>query len=133
MVTGVIIGHGRFAEAILASAAKIVGEQPDVEVVSNENFSCETLSARIAQLVQERKDEDTLVFLDLPGGSCTISCYTVLKDHRELNVISGVNLPMLLEFFMLRDKYTAGELVPILIKKGKENIIQLRCKDECRD
>ncbi len=130
MVRGIIIGHGTFAEAMVATAEKIVGEQPDIEVISNEGFSCETLSKQITQVLHERKEEDTVIFLDLPGGSCTISCYSVLKDHRDLNIISGVNLPMLLEFFILREKHTARELVPILIKKGKENIIQLRCKDE---
>ncbi len=130
MVRGIIIGHGTFAEAMLTTAEKIVGEQPDIEIVSNEGFSCETLCERITQVLHERKEADTLIFLDLPGGSCTISCYTILKDHQDLNVISGVNLPMLLEFFMLREKHTARELVPILIKKGKDNIIQLRCKNE---
>ena len=130
MVRGIIIGHGDFAKAIVSTAEKIVGEQPDIEVISNEGFSCETLSEQIVHVLQEKKEADTLIFLDLPGGSCTISCYTVLKDHRDLNMISGVNLPMMLEFFMLREKHTARELVPILIKKGKDNIIQLRCKNE---
>lgn len=129
MVRGIIIGHGTFAEALIATAEKIVGKQTDITVVSNEGFSCEKLSQHISQLLGE-KEIDTVVFLDLPGGSCTISCYTTMRDHRDLNVISGVNLPMLLEFFMLREKYTARELIPILIKKGKDNIIQLRCKNE---
>ena len=129
MVRGIVIGHGEFAEAMIVTAEKIVGKQADMTVISNEGLSCEKLSEHIAQLLGERTT-DTIVFLDLPGGSCTISCYTIMKDHQDLNVISGVNLPMLLEFFMLRNKYTARELMPILIKKGKDNIIQLRCKDE---
>ncbi len=129
MVRGIIIGHGEFAEVMIATAEKIVGKQADMTVISNEGLSCEKLSKHIAQLLGKRTT-DTIVFLDLPGGSCTISCYTIMKDHQDLNVISGVNLPMLLEFFMLRNKHTARELMPILIKKGKDNIIQLRCKDE---
>jgi hypothetical protein len=35
---------------------------------------------------------------------------------------------MLIEFFMLRDKHSVNELVPILIDKGKDNIFKLRCK-----
>jgi mannose/fructose-specific phosphotransferase system component IIA len=66
--------------------------------------------------------------VDLPGGSCTISCYNLLKNTETLNVICGVNLPILLEFFVLREQYSAKELVPILIKKGKENIFKLEQK-----
>jgi mannose/fructose-specific phosphotransferase system component IIA len=47
---------------------------------------------------------------------------------QTLNVICGVNLPILLEFFVLREKYSAKELVPILIKKGKDNIFKLEQK-----
>ncbi len=129
MVNAIIIGHGSFAQAMLETAEAIVGEQENVEVVSNKGFSCEQLGHEIERRCHNR-ERDTIVFLDLPGGSCTISCYNVLKEHPDMNVISGVNLPLLIEFFMLRNKYSAGELVPLLVKKGKDNIIHLRCKDE---
>jgi PTS system mannose-specific IIA component len=130
MVRAVIIGHGEFAKAMVDTAEQIVGRQPDVEIVSNKGFSGEKLSEKIAQIIGLQKVPDTLIFLDLPGGSCTISCYALLKNNSDLNIISGINLPMLIEFFMLREKHTARELVPILIKKGKDNIIQLRRKNE---
>jgi mannose/fructose/sorbose-specific phosphotransferase system IIA component len=129
MVNAIIIGHGDFAQAMLRTAEAIVGEQENVEVVSNRGFSCEQLSREIEQRCRNCERE-TIIFLDLPGGSCTISCYTLLKTHHDMNIISGVNLPLLIEFFMLRNKYSAGELMPLLVKKGKDNIIHLRCKDE---
>ena len=129
MIRGIIIGHGEFARAMLNTAEQIVGEQPYVSIVSNKGRSCESLSKKIAAVINEGKNSETIVFLDLPGGSCTISCYALLKDKSDLNIVSGVNLPMLIEFFMLRDKHTANELIPILIEKGKDNIIKLRCKN----
>lgn len=129
MISAVIIGHGEFAQAMLRTAEAIVGEQENVEVVSNKGFSCEALGGEIEKRCHDR-EQDTIIFLDLPGGSCTISCYNLLKTHHDMHIISGVNLPLLIEFFMLRDKYTAGELVPLLVRKGKDNIMQLRCKDE---
>ena len=129
MVNAIIIGHGDFARAMLKTAEAIVGEQQNVEVVSNKGFSCDQLGLEIERRCENR-EHNTIIFLDLPGGSCTISCYTLLKDHHNMNIISGVNLPLLIEFFMLRNKYSAGELVPLLVKKGKDNIIHLRCRDE---
>jgi mannose/fructose-specific phosphotransferase system component IIA len=128
MVRGIIIGHGTFAEAMLRTAERIVGEQPLIDVVSNTGLSGTVLSERINKVIQRDPDHDTVVFVDLPGGSCTISCYNLLKNMQTLNVICGVNLPILLEFFVLREKYSAKELVPILIKKGKDNIFKLEQK-----
>jgi mannose/fructose-specific phosphotransferase system component IIA len=125
MVKGIIVGHGVFAEAILKSAEQIVGKQQQINVVSNKGLSADMLIEKIKKAIGPDKGRDTMVFVDLPGGSCTISCYNLLKNMDDLNIICGVNLPILLEFFMLREKYSAHELVPILIKKGKENIYKL--------
>ena len=45
-----------------------------------------------------------------------------------MNIICGINLPILIEFFMLREKYSATELADILVKKGKDNIFRLEHK-----
>jgi len=129
MIRGIIIGHGNLAQALLEAAERIVGKQEAVEAMSNIGLSCDALIAKIAETVS-RTPGEKVVFLDLPGGSCTISCMNVLKNHRELNVICGVNLPILIEFFILREKYPARELIPILIKKGKDNILELSGKNE---
>jgi len=130
MVRAIVVGHGKFAEAMVSTAEQIVGKQNHVEIISNTGLSCDMLNKKIAEAVDKDREQDSLIFLDLPGGSCTISCYALLKENKELNIISGVNLPMLIEFFMLREKHSARELIPILIAKGKENIIQLRCRNE---
>jgi len=128
MIRGIVIGHGDFAQAILNTVERIVGKQPLVEVISNIGLSCELLGQKIKKILDQDRKNDAIIFVDLPGGSCTISCYNLLKNAKEINVICGINLPILVEFFMLRDKYSAQELVPILIKKGKENIFQLEKK-----
>lgn len=128
MTQAIIIGHGDFAKAILNTAEQIVGKQPKVDVISNVGFSQEVIIQKIRGILKQHKKDETIIFVDLPGGSCTISCYNLLKTDKDLNIICGINLPILLEFFMLRDKRTARELIPILIKKGKENIFQLKEK-----
>ncbi len=128
MVRGIIIGHGEFAQALLKTAEQIVGEQSQIDIVSNTGCSGALLSEKIKKAIKKNSNNQTIVFVDLPGGSCTISCYGLLKDMEDLNVICGINLPILLEFIMLREKYTAKELVPILIEKGKNNIFKLEQK-----
>jgi PTS system mannose-specific IIA component len=128
MVRGIIVGHGAFAEAILQTAEQIVGKQQLIDVVSNKGLSGTMLIEKIKKAIGPSKERETIVFVDLPGGSCTISCYNLLRNMNDLNVLCGVNLPILLEFFMLREKHSAQELVPILIKKGKENIYKLEQK-----
>lgn len=128
MIRGLIIGHSEFAKAMLGAAESIVGEQPDVDIISNVGLSCELLDREIDDFINRSKHDEIIIFVDLPGGSCTISCFHIFQKNKNLNIICGINLPMLIEFFMLREKYTASELVPILINKGRENIFQLKEK-----
>lgn len=128
MIRGIIVGHGTFAQNMLRTAEEIVGKQQLIEVVSNAGLSGARLREQIEKAVSADHQHETIVFVDLPGGSCTIGCYDLIEDMKDLNVICGVNLPILLEFFMLREKHAAHELVPILIKKGKDNIYKLEKK-----
>lgn len=128
MIRGIIIGHGDFAESMLKTAEQIVGKQRLVEVVSNAGLSCSLLNNKLKHVIGQKRKREAIVFVDLPGGSCTISCFNLLKDEKNLSIICGINLPILIEFFMLRDKYSAQELVPILVKKGKDNIFRLEYK-----
>ena len=128
IIKGIIVGHGNFSEVMLRTAEQIVGKQNYVEVVSNTGMSCALLNEKLDKVVEHSNKHETIVFVDLPGGSCTISCYNLLKNREDLNVICGINLPVLIEFFMLREKYPAEQLVPILVKKGKESIFKLEKK-----
>ncbi|MEO0094818.1 MAG: PTS mannose transporter subunit IIAB [candidate division WOR-3 bacterium] len=130
MLKGIIVGHGDFAQALLNTVEKILGKQENVKIISNENQSCESLSKILEESINLDKKEEVIIFVDLPGGSCAISCLNLLKTNKNLKILCGVNLPMLIEFFILREKYTADELVPILIKKAKDNITILGGKIE---
>ncbi len=128
MIRGIIIGHETFAEMMLRTAEGIVGKQKLVDVISNTGMSCGILNDKIERMLEQNNENETIVFVDLPGGSCAISCYGVLRSIPNLNIVCGINLPVLIEFFMLREKYPAQELVPILVKKGRESIFKMEQK-----
>ena len=128
MIRGIIIGHGDFGKAMLSTAERIVGKQQFVDVISNVGLSCELLTKKIEKILKSNKKHETIIFVDLPGGSCTISCFNLLKNEKKLNIICGINLPILIEFFTIRNKHSVHDIIPILIKKGKENIFQLKSR-----
>jgi len=128
-IKGIIIGHGGLAQALLEAAEKIIGPQDDVETLSNVGLSGDALCGKIVRLCKKSRKEQ-IVFVDLPGGSCTISCMKVLRKKKNVHILCGMNLPMLLEFFILRHKFPARELVEILIKKATNNIFQVGSENE---
>jgi len=125
MVRGIILGHGNFAKSLFETAERIVGNQPFVDTLSNEGLSSDTLCERLKVIIEKNKEYESIIFVDLPGGSCTISCAKLMKDNPTLKIICGINLPILIEFFILRESHPLDELISILLKKGRDNIFQL--------
>src|SRR6478736_5527060 len=103
MIGIVIAAHGHLAEELLATATSIVGEFPSVKTCSIEpGASPESYQGEIRAAVKAVDDgQGVIVFADLVGGSpCTQSLS--LCQQANIEVVTGVNLPMLLKANTLR-------------------------------
>lgn len=97
---GVIVSHAAVAEALVAAVATITGIEGALVAVSNEGCGSEALSERLSAAVGTGP---TVLFVDLPGGSCLTSAARYAKRHADVAVVTGVNLAMLLDFVFHRD------------------------------
>ncbi len=123
MVGLVVASHGHLAEELVATARQIVGEVQHVATLSVEpGSSPEEIRARIKEAVKSVDDgEGVLVFADLIGGSpCTQSLS--LCQQARIEVVTGVNLPMLLKANSLRGQLPLLELAHQLAQYGQKNI-----------
>lgn len=98
----VILTHGMFGEELLRSAEMIIGRQDKVEVISiNSGALMDDVSLKMEEILSKYKDESCLMYTDMFGGSpSNISMAYLNKDSVE--VVSGVNLPMLIKAFTMR-------------------------------
>jgi len=62
-----------------------------------------------------------ILFTDLGSGSCAFAAMKCLQKDCRQAVVSGVNLPILLDFVFNRH-LPMGELVPRLVQKGVEAV-----------
>jgi mannose PTS system EIIA component len=101
----ILMSHGNFAKSAIESAELIVGKQEN----------CDTVSVFLVDQVDELRQEmfnkvDTLdtsngllVLTDIVGGTPTNLALNLL-DRENTLICSGLNLPMLLEVLINRDK-----------------------------
>jgi PTS system mannose-specific IIA component len=122
-IIGIVITHGNLAEELLATAKMIVGETHDCYAISGSDLCDEDVARRIDQIVSTGDGERrAVVFVDYFGGSCSASTVRATRSHPEIRVISGVNLPMLLDFVNKQDTYGLDEIVDHLLHRGQESI-----------
>lgn len=123
MVGLVVASHGRLADELVATARQIVGELRNVATLSVEpSSSPDEIRNRMRDAVKSVDDGDgVLVFADLIGGSpCTQSLS--LCQQARIEVVTGVNLPMLLKADSLRAQLPLNELAHTLATYGQKNI-----------
>jgi len=118
-VRGILLSHGGMAEGVVDAVRRITGADDDALVpVSNHGLSPELLMERLREHIG---DGPTILFTDLQSGSCGLVARKLAHGSASLTVISGVNLPLLLDFVMNRS-LPLEQLVPRLLEKGRAAI-----------
>lgn len=118
-VRGVVLAHASLADGLVASVRAISGVEDALVPLTNEGCSPDTLQARLAEALPG--GGPAIVFTDLGSGSCAFAGRKVALLRPETGVVSGVNLPVLLDFVFHREMPLAA-LVERLVEKGRAGI-----------
>ncbi len=126
MVGLVVASHGRLAEELLATARQIVGELPHVAHCSvDTSASPEEIKLQLRNAVKAVDGGDgVIVFADLIGGSPCNQSLSLCRQSK-MEVLTGVNLPMLLKANSLRAVHPSPTLEVMaheLTQYGQKNI-----------
>lgn len=114
-----MFAHGLMAAGLVDAVRTITGCAHELlRPLSNIEGSPEVLRERLSELVDERP---TVVFTDVRASSCSTLAALALRDKTVLAVLSGVNLPMLLDF-VFQHELPVHELLPRLVQRGRDGI-----------
>jgi len=120
-VPALIVTHADLGQALVRAAEKVVGTVEGVTLLSNEGRSRADLEQAIEDLVQGWS-AGGLLLTDFWGGSCHTCGASAARKHGEVVIVTGVNLPLLLDYLHNRDRMGPGELAERLQIKGRESI-----------
>jgi mannose PTS system EIIA component len=122
MVGLVVATHGSLADALLETAAAIVGPVERAAAVSvDARTSVDEARARLATAIHKvgADGEGVLVLTDMFGGTPANLALTFLEE--QIEVVTGVNLPMLLKLATTRGQGLAAA-AELATAHGQKNI-----------
>ena len=103
MIGMILVSHGHLAEEMKAVLEHIVGKQDAVETVGI--FSDDDMEQRRAEIQEKIKQVDSgdcvIILTDMFGGTPSNLAISVM-EQANIEVIAGVNLPMLIKLAQLR-------------------------------
>jgi PTS system mannose-specific IIA component len=123
----VVVTHGQLANELVSAAEMIVGEIPNITAVSiGWHESPEDAEREIQEaLARVDRGKGVILLTDMFGGTPSNLSLTFLeKDKAE--VVTGVNLPMLIKLVGLRGqgKHDLLDVARLTCAQGKESIYQ---------
>ncbi|MGB9442254.1 MAG: PTS fructose transporter subunit IIA [Desulfobacterales bacterium] len=124
MIGIVIVTHCQLGEALIGAAEFIIGSRPaSLESVSIDlNENAEKLRNKISQGIKNVEgQEGVLILTDMFGGTPSNLSYSFLEEGR-IEVLSGVNLPILIQAASMREKLKLDDLAANLESFGKKSI-----------
>ncbi|MGI8543541.1 MAG: PTS sugar transporter subunit IIA [Aridibacter sp.] len=122
-IGGVIVTHGQLANEFLKAAEHVVGDLDHIASVSiGWNDDVEQSQKEIKTAIEKVSNKKGVLLLtDMFGGTPTnISAMFIKKN--EVEVITGVNLPMVIKIASQNNDLTLSELAEAVEAQGKQSI-----------
>lgn len=122
-IGGVIVSHGQVANELLAAAETVVGDLSHITAVSiGWHDDVELAKAEISRAIKKvSTGSGVLVLTDMFGGTPTNISAMFIKEN-EVEIVTGVNLPMVIKLASNNSDKTLLELAKEVEEQGKQSI-----------
>lgn len=117
-----LISHGPMAEAAVISAEMIMGKQENVRTLSvTHDTTLESMETAISEVYEYFGSHDLMIFCDILGGTPSNASLRFKARKSSVEVVTGFNLPVLIEAFMAKNLPAPEllEIVKIAYSKGQ--------------
>jgi len=124
-MAGIVIAtHCKLGEALIDAAEFILGKRPEgvVPISIDLNDNPEKLFAKLSDAIKKvNRNKGVLILTDMFGGTPSNLSYSFLDEGR-IEVLSGVNLPVLIKALRMREEMNLEEFAKHLEEFGKKSI-----------
>ena len=123
MVGVLVVTHGNLATELVRAARRIVGQREELEaLVIDWDDEVTEAGEAIRQAIQRmNRGQGVLILTDMFGGTPTNISLSFLKEG-EVEIITGVNLPMLIKFCNLRERDNLESVARSIQEQGRKSV-----------
>ncbi len=119
----VVVSHGMIGKEMVRIARSIVTDSLRMAGVALEHDeNVDQMRAKIRQAIEEvQQDSGVLLLSDMFGGTPSNLCLSFLEEGK-IEVITGMNLPMVIKLASLRENRPLSEIASFIRDYGQKNI-----------
>lgn len=114
MKKALLITHKNLCQAFLEALEAIVGQTNNIDYISNENLSLDSLTEKLDAYCNQNSKDELFFMVEFKGGSPYLAARKIAMQRSNVFLLSGLNLPMLMSFAIKKDKFSSKELLKVL-------------------
>ena len=123
MIGVVLVSHANIAKEMVEVIQHIVGPQENLESISI--FPKDDMENKRQEIIESVKKVESgkgvIVLTDMFGGTPSNLAISVMEDEK-IEVVAGVNLPMLIKMMSVREKKNIKEIIKTSQESGRKYI-----------
>lgn len=126
MIGIVVVTHSSLGYEFIKAAEMIIGPADQLQAVSiDRSIAVETVQHHLREVLDEvgRDGDGVVILTDMFGGTPTNISAEFLQDQ-QVEIITGVNLPMLLKCISSREDQSVMELAILLKDYGRKAVMR---------
>jgi len=123
MIGIIVVTHGKIGEEMVRATLSIVrGGHSMTGVALEQNEDVDQMRRKIHSAIKESDDgQGVLLLSDMFGGTPSNLCLSFLEEGK-VEVVTGVNLPMLIKLASLKGEQSLGKVASFIKSYGQKNI-----------
>ena len=123
----ILVSHGKLAKGMKDTVEMIAGQQENLEAYEayENGTSDDSFINDLKKSLASSKNDDVIVVTDVLGGSVNNEATQLLKDHPNLTILTGMNLPLIITLVTTVNSGISDEKVSEAIDEGKKGVLSV--------
>lgn len=123
MIKALVLTHGAIGAELVRVVELILGPTEGLRADTNQGRSAREVADVVADwLAALGPDDGGMILIDDYGGSCASAARLGGADERDVPIVSGVNLAMLLALVTWRDEVSGDDLLQRVVDQGRKAV-----------
>ena len=119
MATIILASHGELSQGLKQTAAMIIGDHSNIYALSAFRDEDQPMTEQIQNILAKVDLADTYILTDILGGSVNNDLLGVVQEHPDLELITGMNLPLVITLATQVNRVSQEELAAIILESQR--------------
>lgn len=123
----ILVSHGKLAKGMKDTVEMIAGKQDNLEAYEayGSGSDDEGFITEVKQSVAASKEDKVIVVTDVLGGSVNNEMIQLLKDHHNLTLLTGMNLPLIITLVTTVNAQDNEDAILEAIAEGQKGVLSV--------